>query len=114
MMTAICSSSDAGIKSKRYMAAVVSGILTLLFGVFAWKIVPFIQSLPQAFVSILAGFALIGVLISSLQMGFSENKYRLSALFAFLIALSHVSFFHISAPVWGLVIGAIIAKTVEA
>ncbi|MDR7239529.1 benzoate/H(+) symporter BenE family transporter [Neobacillus drentensis] len=113
MMTAICSSSDAGVKSKRYMAAVVSGVLTLFFGVFAWKIVPFIQSLPEAFVSMLAGFALMGVLISSLQQGFSENKYRLSALFAFLIALSHVSFFHISAPVWGLVVGAIIAKTVE-
>jgi benzoate membrane transport protein len=114
MMTAICSSSDAGIKSKRYMASVVSGIITLFFGIFAWKIVPFIQSLPHAFVSMLAGFALIGVLLSSLQLGFSGNKYRLSALFAFLIALSNVSFFHISAPVWGLVIGAIIAKTVEA
>jgi benzoate membrane transport protein len=114
MMTAICSNSDAGVKSKRYMAAVVSGILTLFFGVFAWKIVPFIQSLPEAFVSMLAGFALMGVLISSLQQGFSDNKYRLSALFAFLIALSHVSFLHISAPVWGLVVGAIIAKTVEA
>ncbi|NHC42991.1 benzoate/H(+) symporter BenE family transporter [Bacillus sp. MM2020_1] len=114
MMTAICSSSDAGGKSKRYMAAVVSGVLTLFFGVFAWKIVPFIQSLPEAFVSMLAGFALMGVLISSLQQGFSDNKYRLSALFSFLIALSHVSFFHISAPVWGLVVGAIIAKTVEA
>ncbi|MEH7304186.1 benzoate/H(+) symporter BenE family transporter [Neobacillus drentensis] len=114
MMTAICSSADAGVKSKRYMASVVSGILTLFFGVFAWKIVPFIQSLPGAFVSMLAGFALIGVLLSSLQMGFSENKYRLSALFAFLIALSHVSFFHISAPVWGLVVGAVIARTVEA
>jgi benzoate membrane transport protein len=113
MMTAICSSSDAGMKSKRYMAAVVSGVLTLFFGVFAWKIVPFIQSLPGAFVSMLAGFALMGVLISSLQQGFSDNKYRLSALFAFLIALSHVSFFHISAPVWGLIVGAIIAKTVE-
>jgi benzoate membrane transport protein len=113
MMTAICSSSDAGMKSKRYMAAVVSGVLTLFFGVFAWKIVPFIQSLPEEFVSMLAGFALMGVLISSLQQGFSDNKYRLSALFAFLIALSHVSFFHISAPVWGLVVGAIIAKTVE-
>ncbi|SMQ84854.1 benzoate membrane transport protein [Bacillus sp. OV166] len=114
MMTAICSSSDAGVKSKRYMAAVVSGVLTLLFGVFAWKIVPFIQALPHAFVSMLAGFALVSVLLSSLQLGFSENKYRLSALFAFLIALSNVSFFHISAPVWGLVVGAIIAKTVEA
>ncbi|MEH7156025.1 benzoate/H(+) symporter BenE family transporter [Neobacillus drentensis] len=114
MMTAICSSEEAGMSSKRYMAAVVSGILTLLFGVFAWKIVPFIQTLPQAFVSMLAGFALIGVLLSSLQLGFTGNKYRLSALFAFLIALSHVSFFHISAPVWGLVVGAIIARTVEA
>ncbi|MEH7076456.1 benzoate/H(+) symporter BenE family transporter [Neobacillus drentensis] len=114
MMTAICSSEEAGMRSKRYMAAVVSGILTLLFGVFAWKIVPFIQTLPQAFVSMLAGFALIGVLLSSLQLGFTGNKYRLSALFAFLIALSHVSFFHISAPVWGLVVGAIIARTVEA
>ena len=113
MMTAICSSTDAGPKQKRYLASVVSGVFTLLFGVFAWIIVPFIQSLPQVFVSMLAGFALIGVLLSSLQMGFSGNKYRLSALFAFLIALSQVSFFHISAPVWGLVIGAIIAKTVE-
>lgn len=113
MMTAICSNDETGHKSKRYIASVVSGILTVLFGVFAWKIVPFIQSLPQAFVSMLAGFSLIGVLLSSLQMGFSSNAYRLSALFAFLIALSNISFFHISAPVWGLVIGAIIAKTVE-
>lgn len=113
MMTAICSNSDAGVKSKRYMASFVSGVLTVLFGVFAWKIVPFIQSLPQAFVSMLAGFSLIGVLLSSLQMGFANNKYRLSSLFAFLIPLSQVSFFHISAPVWGLVVGAIIAKTIE-
>ncbi|MDN3017970.1 benzoate/H(+) symporter BenE family transporter [Paenibacillus sp. BSR1-1] len=113
MMTAICSDSDAGIKSKRYVASLVSGVLTLLFGVFAWKIVPFIQLLPKAFVSLLAGFALIGVLLSSLQMGFTGNKYRLSALFAFLVTLSEVSFLHISAPVWGLVVGAVIAKTVE-
>ncbi|WP_318506930.1 benzoate/H(+) symporter BenE family transporter [Bacillus sp. T3] len=51
MMTAICSNSEAGVVQKRYIASVVSGILTVLFGVFAWKIVPFIQSLPQAFVS---------------------------------------------------------------
>ncbi|WP_147535120.1 benzoate/H(+) symporter BenE family transporter [Bacillus marasmi] len=113
MMTAICSNSDAGKKSKRYIASMVSGILTVLFGIFAWKIVPFIQALPQAFVAMLAGFSLIGVLLSSLQMGFSNNKYRLSSLFAFLIPLSQISFLHISAPVWGLIVGAIIAKTVE-
>ncbi|MFC3884011.1 benzoate/H(+) symporter BenE family transporter [Bacillus songklensis] len=113
MMTAICAGPDSGPGSKRYVASLVSGIVTLLFGVFAWKIVPFIQSLPQAFVSLLAGFSLIGVLHSSLQMGFVGNRYRLSVLSAFIIALSNVSFLHISAPVWALVFGAVIARTVE-
>jgi benzoate membrane transport protein len=113
MMTAICADKDTGAKSKRYIASLLSGIITMFFGIFAWKIVPFIQSLPQAFVALLAGFSLIGVLISSLQKGFSENRYRLSALSAFLVALSQVSFLNISAPVWALVIGAIVAKTVE-
>ncbi|NMD72083.1 benzoate/H(+) symporter BenE family transporter [Bacillus sp. DNRA2] len=113
MMTAICANPESGVRTKRYLASIISGVLTVLFGIFSWKIVPFIQSLPKEFVSMLAGFSLIGVLLSSLQMGFSENRYRLSALFAFLIPLSQVSFFHISAPVWGLVVGAILAKTVE-
>lgn len=113
MMTAICSNPEVGIKSKRYMASLVSGVLTVLFGIFAWKIVPFIEALPEAFVSMLAGFSLIGVLLSSLQMGFSNPNYRLSSLFAFLIPLSQISIFHISAPVWGLIVGAVIAKTIE-
>lgn len=113
MMTAICAGPDSGQKSKRYIASLVSGIIILLFGVFAWMIVPFIQSLPQAFVSLLAGFSLIGALQSSLLIGFSGNQYRLSALAAFIIALSNVSFLHISAPVWALIFGAVIARTVE-
>ncbi|RFU62823.1 benzoate/H(+) symporter BenE family transporter [Peribacillus glennii] len=113
MMTAISAGPDSGPRSKRYMAAIVSGIVILLFGIFSWKIVPFIQSLPKAFISLLAGFALIGVLHSSLQMAFAGTKYRLSALSAFIIALSNVSFLHISAPVWALVFGAVIARTVE-
>lgn len=113
MMSAICAGPDSGPREKRYMGAVVSGVITIVFGIFAWKIVPFIQSLPQAFVSLLAGFALIGVLHSSLQMGFSGSRYRLSALAAFIVTLSGISFLHISAPVWGLVAGAVLARTVE-
>ncbi|MCM3766905.1 benzoate/H(+) symporter BenE family transporter [Neobacillus niacini] len=113
MMTTICAGPDAGPKPKRYIASIVSGIVILIFGIFAWKIVPFIQSLPQAFVSMLAGFALIGALQSSLQMAFSEARYRLSALSAFVIALSNVSFLQISSPVWALLFGAMIARSVE-
>lgn len=113
MMTAICAGPDSGPKSKRYIASLFSGIIILLFGVLAWKVVPFIQSLPQAFVSLLAGFALIGALQSSLQMGFSEKQYQLSTLAAFIIALSNVSFLHLSAPVWALIFGSVIAQTIE-
>jgi benzoate membrane transport protein len=113
MMTAICAGPDAGPRKKRYMGSVVSGVVTVLFGVFAWKIVPFIQSLPGAFISLVAGFSLIAVLHSSLQKGFTDNRYRLSALAAFIVTLSNVSFFHISAPVWGLIVGAVLARTIE-
>lgn len=113
MMSAICAGDETGPKEKRYMASVVSGVLILLFGIFAWKVVPFIKALPVSFVSMLAGFALIGVLGSSLQMGFSKQKFRLSSTFAFAIALTNISFFHISAPVLALVIGSFISKVIE-
>jgi benzoate membrane transport protein len=113
MMTAICSGEDSGPKSKRYVASFVSGMTILVFGILSWKVVPFIQSLPQALISMLSGFALIGVLLSNLQLGFAGKNYLLSSLVAFIMALSNVSFFHISAPVWALLFGAIVARTLE-
>lgn len=113
MMTAICADEESGPKEKRYMASVVSGVVILLFGIFAWVIVPFIQVLPSSFIAMLAGFALIGVLGSSLQLGFSNQKFRLSATFAFAITLSDISLFHISAPVLALVVGSFISKVIE-
>ncbi|MFK9090757.1 benzoate/H(+) symporter BenE family transporter [Bacillus salipaludis] len=113
MMSMICAGDESGPREKRYMASVVSGALILLFGIFAWEVVPFIKALPKSFVSMLAGFALIGVLGSSLQMGFSKEKFRLSSTFAFVIALSNISFFHISAPVLALVLGSFISNVIE-
>lgn len=113
MMTAICSDEEAGPKEKRYMGAVVSGIIILLFGLFAWKLVPWIQALPAAFVSILVGFALLGVFVNSLSAGFAKPTMRLSAGFTFLISVSNITFFNISAPVWALVIGTFIARFIE-
>lgn len=110
MMTAICADEDAGEKSKRYMASVVSGVLILVFGLLSWKMVPFIHSLPHVFISMLAGLALIGVFGTSLQNGFSNPEHRLGAIAAFVIALSNISFLHISAPVWSLIVGTLFSK----
>ncbi|MDR7868806.1 MAG: benzoate/H(+) symporter BenE family transporter [Sporomusaceae bacterium] len=113
MMTAVCAGEEAGPKEKRYMAAVVSGTIILIFGLFAWQLVPWIQALPGPFIAILGGFALLGVFINSLQISFSRPSMKLSATFAFMIALANITILNISAPVWSLLAGTIIARYIE-
>jgi benzoate membrane transport protein len=110
MMSAVCSQEEAGPRNKRYWAAVVSGALVLLFGLFAWGTVLLIEVLPPHFITIIAGFTLIGVLLNSLQSAFSEASYRYSTVFAFAIAVSNVTFLGVAAPVWSLVTGVLSAK----
>ncbi|MDW7673817.1 MAG: benzoate/H(+) symporter BenE family transporter [Bacillota bacterium] len=113
MMSAICSDREAGPKEHRYMGAVISGGILLLFGIFSWKLVPFIQALPQAFISLLIGFALLGVFANSLNMSFSKSTIKLSAAVTYIIALSNITFFSISSPIWALLVGTLVAKYIE-
>lgn len=113
MMTALCSSEEAGDKPGRYKAAVVSSVLVMAFGFFAWKFIAIIQLLPDYFIAMLTGFSLVGVLLGSLQAAFKETSYKYSILFAFVISISNVSFFGISSAVWSLLIGTIAAKLLK-
>lgn len=110
MMSALCSSGEAGPKDSRYIAGIVSGVLVSLFGIFAWKVVAIINALPLSFIILMTGFSLIGVLLNSLQSAFSESSYRYSVLFTFVIAISNISFLGISSPVWSLLVGGIAVK----
>ncbi|MGM0899705.1 MAG: benzoate/H(+) symporter BenE family transporter [Bacillota bacterium] len=113
MATVICSGEEAGPKEKRYMGAVVTGVSLFIFGLFSWKFIPLIQAFPSEFISIIVGFSLIGVFGNSLYQGFSNPTMKVSASFAFMIALSNISILSISAPVWALLIGTFIARYVE-
>ena len=105
MASAICAGQESGPKASRYMASLVSSVVTLAFGVLAWKVVPFVKSLPPALFAMLGAFALIGVLLSNLKEAFADNGHAISALTAFVVALSNVSFLQISAPVWAILSG---------
>ncbi|MCM3571009.1 benzoate/H(+) symporter BenE family transporter [Neobacillus mesonae] len=113
MATAICSDEETGQKDKRYMGAVVSGIIVLLFGIFSWKLTIFIQALPSQFISILVGFSLLNVFASNLHNSFSKPNLKISTALTFIIAASNITIFHISAPVWSLLIGTLIAIYIE-
>jgi benzoate membrane transport protein len=111
-MTGIVSNPNVGIKDSRYVAAVVTGLLWMLFGLFAPTATAISQILPSTLVKLLAGLALLEVLTRSFRAAFSE-KFRLGALFTFMITLSGIDLFNISAPFWGLIGGILISLLFE-
>lgn len=113
MTTALCSSQEAGEKEKRYWAAIVSGILIVLFGVFAWATVSFIELLPRGYMTIMASFALLGILAGSLHSSFSGTRFYYSTTVTLLVSLSGVSMFQISSAVWALIFGVITSKVLR-
>jgi len=113
MMTAVCSGEEAGPREKRYLGSVISGVLLILYGLFAWVLIPWFQALPHAFITMLIGYSLIGVFCSSLQQSFSQRKIKLGTGCAFAIAMSNIMVFNISAPVWSVLIGTLIVRYVE-
>lgn len=113
MATVICSDEEAGPKEKRFMGAVVSGALLLIYGLFSWKLVPFIQALPKEFISIIVGFSLLGVFSKNIHQSFSSPSIKISTTFALIIALSNITILNISSPIWSLLIGTVIARYIE-
>lgn len=108
-MTAICSSEQAGEdKDKRYGATVVNGVLFGVFGLIAGLAVPFVMALPKPLIGVVAGLAMIGVLLSALQGAFGPGLgNQVGAFVAFVVGMSSLKFLGISAPFWALVFGVI-------
>lgn len=113
-MTAICASKESGHnKDGRYASVLVNAILFGGFGLIAGIAVPFVTALPSTLIATVAGLAMIGVLISSLQASFSESKFQIGAFFSLVIAMSGVSFFSISSPFWALIGGVVVSLIIE-
>lgn len=113
-MTAICSSSEAGDnKEGRYAASVVNGFLFGSFGLVAAYAVAFVKALPPQLISVVAGLAMINVLIGSFKDAFAANRFRIGAFTALVVAMSNITILKISAPFWALVAGVVVSYLVE-
>ena len=111
-MTGIVTNPSIGPKDSRYAAAVVTGILWMVFGLFSPMATALSQILPASLVNLLAGLALLEVLGSCFAAAFGE-KFRLGALFTFLITISGMRLLNIGAPFWGLVGGTFVSALLE-
>lgn len=110
---AMCASPDAHPdKDKRYWAAIITGVVYVIFGIFAGVAITFIALAPTILVEAVAGLALVGAFSAAAYGALNNEKQRHAAAVTFLITASGVGFFGISGAFWGLIAGiAILAAS---
>lgn len=93
--------------SKRWIAGVAAGIFYILVGIFGVTLAALFTAFPAAFISTLAGLALLGSIAGSLANAMSDSTAREASLITFLAAAADISLFGIGGAFWGLVFGLI-------
>ncbi|MGY8998350.1 MAG: benzoate/H(+) symporter BenE family transporter [Rhodospirillales bacterium] len=96
--------SSSGENKQHYIAAFVICLLAIIFGCYAPLVTKIMLATPPAFISTLAGLALLRVLQTSFVVSFGGN-FSLGALVTFLVTIADQTIFNIGAPFWGLVFG---------
>ena len=108
-MTATCSSQEAGPKEGRYAASFWNGLTFAAFGVVGSFAIAFVSFIPTELVNVLAGLAMLNVLIQAFSEGFGTLKYKTGAFFALCVGASGLSFFGIGSAFWALVVGVVVS-----
>lgn len=104
--SALCMGKDCHDNpAKRYVGGVFNGVFYLVGAVFAGTLVGLFAILPKAFIALLAGFALLGALLTNLTTAMQHTYQKEPALITFLVTVSKVSLFGLSSVFWGIVIG---------
>jgi benzoate membrane transport protein len=103
---------SGGARERQWLAAVLLGSFAILFGVFAPVVTSLLLATPAAFLSTLAGLALLRTLQAAFQTSFGPT-FPLGGLVAFLVTLAGLPIFNIGAPFWGLVFGLLASVLLE-
>ena len=104
--------TSGGSHDRHWLAAVILGGIAILFGIFAPLVTNLLIATPTAFLSTLAGLALLRTLQGAFQTSFGPT-FPLGGLIAFLVTLAGLPIFNIGAPFWGLVFGVIASLLME-
>jgi benzoate membrane transport protein len=103
---------SSGARERHYIGGIVTGVLAILFGLFAPTFTKLLLSTPKTFVAALAGLALLRVLQGAFVTAFA-NGFSLGALVAFLVTVADVPLLNVGAAFWGLVAGLVISGLLE-
>ncbi|MGR9171456.1 benzoate/H(+) symporter BenE family transporter [Rhizobium sp. KDH_Rht_773_N] len=105
---AMCAGQDAHADpSRRYWAALISGVGYVVLGLLAGAVTAFVALAPPILIEAVAGLALVGAFSGSAMAAFQAPESREAAAITFLVTASGVSFGGISGAFWGLVAGGL-------
>ena len=96
--------SSGGERRWQFAAGVLVGVLGVGFGLFAPLVTRLMLSTPPAFVTTLAGLAMLRVLQSAFTIAF-RGRFTMGALVTFLVTVAGIPVFNIGAPFWALIAG---------
>ncbi|KDR27129.1 benzoate/H(+) symporter BenE family transporter, partial [Caballeronia zhejiangensis] len=103
---ALCTGPDAHRDpANRYVAGIANGVFYLIGGCFAGTVVMLFAALPNAFVAVLAGLALLGAIAANVVGLVQDEAHREASFIAFIATASNMSFLGLGSAFWGIVLG---------
>ncbi|MFH7324681.1 benzoate/H(+) symporter BenE family transporter [Aeromicrobium sp. JJY06] len=113
LSAALAAGDEAGPRERRWVAAVSAGVGYLVIAAAAGLVVALAAVAPPGIIEAVAGLALIGALVGSLQGAFEQPRHRTSAGLTFLLAASGISLLSVGAAFWALLLGLAVRATLE-
>ena len=106
---AMCAGPDAHADmTRRYWAGIASGLVYIVFGLFAGAATSIIGVSPPIYIEAVAGLALIGAFSTALFAALSDRELRETAAITFLVSASGLVIFSVGSAFWGLIAGGFI------
>lgn len=113
LSAALAAGDEAGPRERRWIAGVSSGFGYLVIAGSAGLVVGLAAVAPAGIIEAVAGLALIGALVASLEGAFSAPRHRTSAALTFLLAASGVTLWSVGAAFWALLLGLAVRSGLE-
>jgi len=113
LSAALAAGEEAGPREHRWVASVSSGVAYLVIAGSAGLVVTLAAVAPAGIIEAVAGLALLGALVASLEGAFSDLRHRTSAGLTFLLAASGVTLLSVGAAFWALLLGLAVRATLE-
>jgi benzoate membrane transport protein len=109
---AMLASPEVGPSDRRYLAVVLSALLTLALAFAALPLALAFGALPKGYVVALAGVAILGALQDALERSFG-GQMKFGALVALAVAATPFTVFGIGSAFWALLCGLAASAAAE-